>query len=204
MNKEFHAGRLMSYAMTEPQILGFGKTVTRRDGWKNLKVGEIYWAVRKGMGLKKGEKVQRLALLQCISNRRERLYKMIQDKEYGRTECALEGFPGMDPAEFVEMYVNAKRGRHPGDEISRIEFRYLLTVGPMGSDGPIISIPETVGVCSSCKGQLKARPISYKFNPDGTMVCESYILTCPSEGDYGFPKEKIFNYLDATFRFEVE
>ena len=37
----------------------------------------------------------------------------------------LEGFPGMDPAEFVDrFFVKAQGGMTPSDDVTRIEWRY--------------------------------------------------------------------------------
>jgi len=174
--------RLMSYAMTTPQIQAREKLVTRRDGWPNLKVGEIYWAVKKSMGLKKGETVERLALLQCVGNRRERLYKMIADPEYGKAECILEGFPDMTPAEFVEMYVKAKKGRHAGDEVSRIEFRYVLKAGP--SCPEVITVPEKIATCPLCGGKIYLHPEKFHYYEDGTLACIRFGLSCWIDMEY--------------------
>lgn len=46
--------RIMSFALTEQQLMDGTKTVTRRVGWANLKPGDRLTAVRKAMGLKKG------------------------------------------------------------------------------------------------------------------------------------------------------
>lgn len=193
----------MSYAMTKKQIKDRTKTVTRRDGWENLKVGEIYCAVEKGMGLKKGEKVQRLAVLQCVGNRRERLYKMIEDKEYGSAECILEGFPELSPLEFVQMYTKAKKGRHAGDLVSRIEFRYLLpTVTKIDIQNRICFFPNW-------EPPYSVIPSNFEYMNDGTLACRTFSLfSCdhiiyPSEiKQYQYEKNKIFSWLDATFRFE--
>ena len=91
--------RLMSFALTERQLLDGSKTVTRRIGWKFLKPGDEVVAVRKAMGLKKGEKVERLATLRIVSVRRERLYKC------DNIETKLEGFPDLDCYEFVRMFL---------------------------------------------------------------------------------------------------
>jgi len=48
-------GRLMSFAMTTTQLVDGTKTVTRRHGWKNLKVGARLRAVHKAMGLEHAE-----------------------------------------------------------------------------------------------------------------------------------------------------
>jgi hypothetical protein len=48
--------RLMSFALTEQQILDGTKDVTRRLGWLFLKRGDLIRPVRKCMGLKRGER----------------------------------------------------------------------------------------------------------------------------------------------------
>lgn len=63
--------RNMSFAMTMPQILDETKVVTRRFGWWFLKPGERVWAVKKAMGLKKGEKIERLRQIEIVSVRKE-------------------------------------------------------------------------------------------------------------------------------------
>lgn len=45
----------MSFSHTTDQILNRTKTVTRRLGWENLQPGDRFWAVKKAMGLKRGE-----------------------------------------------------------------------------------------------------------------------------------------------------
>ena len=60
--------RNMSFAITTSQVRDRSKTVTRRLGWRFLKRGDVVCAVVKNMGLKKGEKVQRLCRI-LISER---------------------------------------------------------------------------------------------------------------------------------------
>lgn len=115
--------RNMSFSITTAQIRNRTKTVTRRIGWRTLHVGVPVNAVKKAMGLKKGEKVERLAVIVPVSKRRERLNRMLWDKAYGAREVVLEGFPEMTPAEFVEMFCRANHCK-PSVIITRIEFRY--------------------------------------------------------------------------------
>lgn len=110
--------RLMSFFHTQPQIRDRSKTVTRRRGWKNLKPGELFWGIEKGQGLKKGEKVKRLALLLCVSNRSELLGWITPG------DVVKEGFPGMTPAEFVAMFCKNMGGKS-SQEVQRIEFEYV-------------------------------------------------------------------------------
>lgn len=59
-----------------------------------------------------------LRLIEVVSTRREPLNAIT------REDCVLEGFPEMEPEEFVRMLVE-HYGCNPDDEINRIEFRYV-------------------------------------------------------------------------------
>lgn len=113
--------RAMSFFHTQCQIKDRSKTVTRRRGWKNLKPGELFWAIEKGQGLKKGERVRRLVMLRCVSNRAELLGWITPE------DCAKEGFPELKPAEFVLMFCR-NMGGEPDQEVRRIEFEYVEDV----------------------------------------------------------------------------
>ena len=58
--------RLMSFSETTDQIRARTKTVTRRDGWDNLRPGERLWAVEKAMGLRKGQKVLGMTIVEGV------------------------------------------------------------------------------------------------------------------------------------------
>jgi hypothetical protein len=118
--------RNMSAFYTQRQVRNRTKRVTRRLGWANLKPGELFWMVEKGQGLKKGEKINRIALCRCVSNRPERLDRMIFEPSYGLVEAKLEGFPEMNGREFVEMFCKHMRVE-PDQIVNRIKFEY---VGP--------------------------------------------------------------------------
>src|SRR5690242_378415 len=113
--------RNMSFMLTTQQARDKSKTVTRRLGWANLKVGERVQQVEKGQGLKKGEKIKRIHVIECVTNRSEPLHRMIAVPEYGYSECRKEGFPEMRPAEFVEMFCH-HNGCKPWSTVNRIEF----------------------------------------------------------------------------------
>lgn len=118
--------RNISFALTTEQIRNRTKTVTRRTGWKNLKPGTLLCAVVKGMGLKKGEKVERLATIRVVDVRREPLSRMEENLEYGYSECAREGFPEgpyCAPVHFMLWFAKS-HGIGIGDEVTRIEFEY--------------------------------------------------------------------------------
>lgn len=119
--------RNISFALTTEQIRNRTKTVTRRTGWKNLKPGTLLCAVVKGMGLKKGEKVERLCTIRVIDVRRESLARMEQDIAYGYRECAREGFPEgpyCAPVHFI-MWFARTHGIAVTDDVTRIEFEYV-------------------------------------------------------------------------------
>lgn len=110
--------RMMSFALTERQLMDGTKTVTRRTGWKDLRPGTRLLAVRKAMGLKAGEKVQALCEVEVVSVRREYL------NEITKNECIAEGFPNLSPEAFMSMFAKAMNIRTPFTaEVTRIEFR---------------------------------------------------------------------------------
>jgi hypothetical protein len=110
--------RNMSFALTAEQYQNGTKTVTRRLGWKFLKPGEVVMGVRKGMGLKPGEKVEKLGAFVVVSNRREPLLHITQE------DVVREGFPDMRPSEFVAMFCN-HMGVEEWENVNRIEFKRL-------------------------------------------------------------------------------
>lgn len=112
--------RNMSFSKTVDQVRSRTKTVTRRQGWRFLKRGDILWAVEKGMGLKKGEKVKRICQIRVLSVLRQPVYYIFSDP----SDIRREGFPGMLPSEFVRMYCDMNRCA-PEDWCTRIEFEYV-------------------------------------------------------------------------------
>lgn len=112
--------RNMSFALTTEQIKDQSKTVTRRFGWWFLKPGDQLWAVEKAMGLKKGEKIKRLAKIRVVSTRREPLMAITQ------ADCLREGFPRHTPETFIDMLQDHYGGEIAPDTVcNRIEFEYL-------------------------------------------------------------------------------
>ncbi|MEW8120041.1 MAG: hypothetical protein AB2792_23010 [Candidatus Thiodiazotropha sp.] len=116
--------RNMSFALTTEQFKNRTKTVTRRKGWKFLKPGDVVMGCKKCMGLKPGEKLERLGRIRIIDTRREDLSDMTFDPEYGQIEVVREGFPGMTPDDFVSMFVD-HMGGDVNQEVTRIEYEYL-------------------------------------------------------------------------------
>jgi hypothetical protein len=111
----------MSFSHTTEQIINRTKTVTRRLGWRKLRQGQRVWAVEKTMGLRKGEKVKRLALLEIMSNRREALLDVTAE------DVASEGFPGMSREDFIGLFLRINPTMTRFQRVSRIEFRYVNT-----------------------------------------------------------------------------
>lgn len=119
--------RLMSVAMTADAVIERRKTVTRRKGWLMLKPGDRLTLCRKVQGRKHGEPLERLAEVEVVSVRRESLRALTDDVDYGLSETRLEGMADWArfPSYFVEHYFVRAQGMAPGDEVTRIEWRYL-------------------------------------------------------------------------------
>lgn len=113
--------RRISFALTERQLLDGSKDVTRRFGWKDLREGDELVAVRKAMGLRKGEQQVVLGTIRVRSAWRERLDVIDAD------DVRREGFPGETPAGFVAFFCRANKCK-PGALVTRIEFTF--TKGP--------------------------------------------------------------------------
>ena len=110
--------RNMSFSLTTKQYKDGLKTVTRRLGWWNLKIGEQIRGVEKAMGLKKGEKIKPIGISEIISTRPEPLCAITD------ADCILEGFPHFKAEDFIQMMV--KKYRIPRDKIlNRIEFKHI-------------------------------------------------------------------------------
>lgn len=110
--------RNISFSLTTPQFIAGKKDVTRRCGWRNLKAGERLMAIEKGMGLKKGEKVKKLGVIEVVSVRRETLWEVNAEPN----ACRREGFPDWEPDQFVKFFCKANKIR-VADTVTRIEFR---------------------------------------------------------------------------------
>jgi len=113
--------RNMSFALTTNQVMVRTKTVTRRLGWAKLQPGTLIQPVVKGMGLKKGETVQKIGgPVRVVRVTRERLDAIASSPE----ECAREGFPELTWTQFVVMFCNHNRCQQ-WDIVTRIEFDYV-------------------------------------------------------------------------------
>jgi hypothetical protein len=113
--------RNMSFSMTTEAYKNRTKTVTRRLGWGDLKPGDVFMGVEKGMGLKKGQHVTRLGAARVVSAGWEPLSKIHQ---YGPEELVHEGFPDMTAEEFVGMFM-MHNDCHPSSMVMRIEFEHI-------------------------------------------------------------------------------
>lgn len=110
----------MSFALATEAIVSQAKTVTRRNGWWDLKPGDIVQPVLKAMGLKKGEEIQPLGCpIEIISVRKEYI-RAITKEDLGR-----EGFPKMTMQGFVDLLCKTC-GLQETALINRIEFRYTV------------------------------------------------------------------------------
>ena len=110
--------RNISFMLTTEQIRNRTKTVTRRLGWQNLQPGTILNACEKCMGLKKGEKINKLCQIRVVSVQREFL------NQINYYDVVKEGFPQESPDGFINMFkkhMNCKRNQ----KITRIEFEYI-------------------------------------------------------------------------------
>ncbi|GAB5444403.1 MAG: hypothetical protein Fues2KO_47520 [Fuerstiella sp.] len=117
--------RNISFMLTTDQILDRSKTVTRRNGWRHVRVGDLLQGCVKCMGLRKGEQIQKLAVIRVVSVRQEPLNRMLIDPAYGRSECFKEGFPQMSPAGFVRMFRDHHSSITVSTPVTRIEFEYV-------------------------------------------------------------------------------
>ena len=117
--------RIMRVSLTEEPVVSRTKTVTRRLGWwedrhgrRILLPGQQLTLVRKSMGRRPGEPLVRLADVQVVDVRRERLCDITPD------DVAREGFPGWSRERFVSYFCDHMRCK-PDTAVTRIEWRYL-------------------------------------------------------------------------------
>ena len=128
--------RNISFSLTTDQIRNRSKTVTRRMNWLKLKAEDRLQACVKCRGLKPGEKLAVLAVIEVVSVRREKLNTLLgvpQSEVAGdfytpseaRDEINAEGFPLLTAAEFVKFFCASHKGCTPETDVTRIEFRYV-------------------------------------------------------------------------------
>lgn len=109
----------MAVSPTEAQARARAKTVTRRLGWRMLRPGDQLTLCRKVMGRRRGEPLERIALVEVVSVGREPLDAISE------ADVAVEGFPQMTPAQFVGFFCDTHRGCLPSTEVTVIKWRYL-------------------------------------------------------------------------------
>lgn len=115
--------RNMSFKATVDQVRAGTKTVTRRQGWWFLEPGDELMACVQCQGLGKGGKIEKIRPIRILSTRGEPLSYVMKDPR----EVVLEGFPDMEPLEFVRMYckLNKAKKMKPSDFCNRIEYEYI-------------------------------------------------------------------------------
>ena len=114
--------RNISFQLTTEQIRNRTKTVTRRLGWEYLKPGTLLQACEKCMGLKKGEHLNKLAVIRVTNVYREPLNEIAESQIWAETR--REGFPNISPEAFVEMFCKHMKC-NPYTIVTRIEFEYV-------------------------------------------------------------------------------
>lgn len=128
--------RNMSFMLTTEQVRQQTKTVTRRLGWNRLKVGDELNACVKCMGLKPGEKVEKIASIRVVDVRREYLFYITDD------DVAREGFPGKTKEWFIDMFMR-EMGVPMSAGVTRIEFEYINTFTPANTACTGLAAPST-------------------------------------------------------------
>jgi hypothetical protein len=111
--------RLMALSLAERQVRALVKTVTRRLGWRMLRVGDQLTLCRKVMGRR------RRWAPRPDRRRRSHLSAPRALDAITVADVTAEGFPQMTPTQFVSFFCAIHQGCEPGTEITRIEWRYL-------------------------------------------------------------------------------
>jgi len=117
--------RMMSFALTTQAVRDEIKDVTRRLGWADLKPGDRLQAVVKCQGIPRGGHVEKLKVIEVVSNWLEPLCAI------GGDEMRREGFPEMTADDFVDMFIRHMPRDHEGrptgphTPVNRIEFQYV-------------------------------------------------------------------------------
>ena len=111
--------RNISFMLTQPQIKNRSKTVTRRNGWRFLRVDELLQGVDRCQGLKKGEHPVKLEVIRVKEVSFEPLEAITPE------DVIREGFPEMTCGQFIDMFIKSHKGVKPETEITRIVFGYV-------------------------------------------------------------------------------
>jgi hypothetical protein len=149
--------RLMSVALTEEQVRSRAKTVTRRLGWRYLRVGERVCLCRKVMGRRPGEPLVRITTVEIVDVRVEPLSAVTDD------DVAREGFCGKSAAWFVDFFTSHMRAT-ADTAVTRIQWRYLdpPTVTPE-PDPPQIPGPAEPGALRSRRRERTGTQLALPF-----------------------------------------
>jgi hypothetical protein len=132
--------RNASFIHTKQQVRDRTKDITRRLNWLWAKPGMRIQACEKCQGRRNGEPLVKLAVIEIVSVRREKLNELsrsawcpirsvlypplVYTEAEAIREVQREGFPEMSPAEFVAMFcVNMKC--KPDALVTRVEFKYV-------------------------------------------------------------------------------
>src|SRR5262245_59161513 len=115
----------MSVSYTADAVIERRKTVTRRLGWRYLLPGDRLTLCRKVMGRRLNEPLERLAEVEVIDVRRERLILITED-DIEREAVSLAEFGGRTPTpgDWARWFAWTF-GIRVNDEVTRIEWRYL-------------------------------------------------------------------------------
>jgi len=108
--------RNMAFSLTYDQMIAGTKTVTRRLGWSSLVAGDQVMAVKKGMGLKRGEKVERIYPITIVRCSFEPINFITPD------DVIREGFPDMTVEQFIDFFCRTHQCK-PDQIVNRIEFK---------------------------------------------------------------------------------
>lgn len=111
--------RNISFMLTQEQVKNRSKTVTRRNGWRFLKAGDLLQGVNKAQGLKKGEHPVKLCVIRVESVQLEPLHLI------SAGDLIREGFPQMTKDEFITMFCKSHKGVDRLSMVTRIEFSYV-------------------------------------------------------------------------------
>lgn len=113
--------RNMSFIHTKQQIYDGTKTETTRKGWTDAKPGDRIMAIEQGMGLKKGEKIKRIRVIEVVKNEQIQ----VRLKFYKKKNVVAEGFLDLTPKQFIRQILFAKCKCRIGEEVNRITFKYV-------------------------------------------------------------------------------
>lgn len=111
--------RNISFTLTQQQVQDRTKTVTRRNGWRFLKAGDLLRGVHKCQGLKAGEHPIELCVIRVESVTYEPLHLITG------ADLVREGFPDMTKNEFIDMFCKSHKGVDRMTMVTRIKFSYV-------------------------------------------------------------------------------